>query len=77
MTQNNIITKIFNFYYDGFRKSNLAIKLLIIIVTKLLIMFLVLKIFFFPNFLNSKFTNNSEKSNYIIEQLTKNHVGKY
>lgn len=34
-------------------------------------MFFVLKLFFFPNFLNSKFDTDEEKGNYVIEQLTK------
>ncbi len=35
-------------------------------------MFAVLKIFFFPDFLNSKFQTEEEKSNYVIEQLIDN-----
>jgi len=62
--------KIVWFYYEGFRNSATAKKLLLILLIKLTIIFLVLKIFFFPNFLNSKFKNEKEKSDYVIEQLT-------
>ena len=46
-------------------------KLWIIIFIKLTIIFIVLKIFFFPNFLKSNFKTDEERSNYVIEQLTK------
>jgi len=49
----------------------IAKKLLCIIFIKLVIIFLVLKIFFFPNFLNSNFKTDEDRSKYIIEQLTK------
>ena len=39
--------------------------------TFIAVMFFVLKLFFFPNFLNSKFDTDEEKGNYVIEQLTK------
>ena len=42
-----------------------------IIIIKLFIMFAILKIFFFRNFLNEKFDNEDEKAKYVIEQLTK------
>jgi hypothetical protein len=42
-----------------------------IILLKLFIMFVILKIFFFPNFLKTRFETNEERSDYVIEQLTK------
>lgn len=46
-------------------------RLWLIIIIKLFIMFAILKIFFFKNFLNYKFDTDEEKGNYVIEQLTK------
>ncbi len=67
-----VIRKIFNFYYDTFRNfSKLEIRVIVIILIKLFIMFAILKIFFFPDFLDSKFENNEQKSEYILNQLTK------
>jgi len=34
-------------------------------------MFLILKVFFFPNFLKNNFDSDNERSDYVIEQLTK------
>jgi len=45
-------------------------KLWVIILVKLFIMFAILKIFFFPDFLNSKFNTEKEKGDYVIDQLT-------
>jgi hypothetical protein len=46
-------------------------KLWIIIIIKLVIIFAVLKLFFFKDFLNTNFKNDTERSDYVIEQLTK------
>ena len=62
--------RIFDFYLSGFKNMSVhSKKLWIIILVKLFIMFFILKIFFFPNFLNSKFDTDKEKSDYVIEQL--------
>lgn len=42
-----------------------------IILLKLLIMFGVLKLFFFPDFLNTQFATDEQKAGYVMEQLTK------
>ena len=68
-----VLNKVFYFYIDGFKNMSVSSrKLWIIIIIKLVIMFAVLKIFFFPDFLNSKFDTNKEKSDHVIEQLINN-----
>jgi hypothetical protein len=42
-----------------------------IICIKLFVMFAVLKVFFFPNFLNSNFATDEERGNHVMEQLIK------
>jgi len=42
-----------------------------IIIIKLFIMFFVLKLFFFPDLLKKNFKSDEERSNHVIEQLTK------
>jgi hypothetical protein len=46
-------------------------KLWIIILIKLFILFVVLKIFFFPDILKVNFKNDRERGDYVIEQLSK------
>jgi len=63
--------RIYKFYLDGF--SNLphwAKQVWLVILIKLFIMFVVLKIFFFPNFLKTNFRNDAERSNHVLENLT-------
>lgn len=67
----NVFVRIFRFYYDGFRNlSPVGKKLWLIILIKLFIMFAILKLFFFPDFLNTNFDSDQERSDHVIEQLT-------
>ncbi len=67
----NIFNRIFHLYYDGFKSMTIGRTLWAIILIKLFIMFAVLKIFFFPNFLKTNFNNDKDRGDYVIEQLTK------
>jgi hypothetical protein len=66
-----ILDNIFQFYYQGFKSMTLGRKLWTIIIIKLIVIFLVLKIFFFPNILKSGFKTDEQRSNHVFEQLTK------
>lgn len=66
-----ILKNIFQFYYQGFKGMTVGKKLWIIILIKLIIIFFVLKIFFFPDFMKTNFKTNEERSNYILNHLTK------
>ena len=46
----------------------------IIILIKLFIMFVILKLFFFKDFLSFKFSTDKEKSDYVINVLTNNKI---
>jgi hypothetical protein len=65
-----LFKKVIGFYVEGFRGMTVGKRLWLIIFIKLFIMFAILKLFFFNDFLGSKFDNNQEKSDYVIEQLT-------
>lgn len=67
--KSNIAVRIFRFYYEGFRDMTLGKTLWFIILLKLFIMFAILKVFFFPNFLGSRFDSDKEKSEYVGAQL--------
>lgn len=43
----------FDLYYDGFRRMTLGKKLWLVILIKLFVIFAVLRVFFFPNFLRN------------------------
>lgn len=67
-----LLKKVINFYTEGFRTMpRYARSLWIIILLKLFIMFFVLKLFFFENKLKTQFETDQERSEYIIDELTK------
>jgi uncharacterized membrane protein len=51
MRKDTILYRIFHLYYDGFRSMQLGRTLWMIILIKLFVIFVVLKLFFFPDFL--------------------------
>lgn len=68
MTKNNFLWKVYHLYYDGFRQMTLGRTLWAIILIKLFIIFVVLKLFFFPNFLKQH--ANGNEAEYVATQLT-------
>jgi uncharacterized membrane protein len=67
-----MLKKVFNFYYQGFRNMpRYGRQLWTIIIIKLVIMFVVLKLFFFPNILKKDFDNDEERASHVLEQLIK------
>lgn len=67
----NIGQQIWRFYANGFRNmSGWGRQVWLIILIKLFIMFGILKVFFFPDFLKTNFETDQERSNYVLEILT-------
>lgn len=64
----NTLLSIWNFYSEGFRNMTLGRTLWMIILLKLFVMFFILKLFFFPNFLADQPTD-TDKSNYVGNEL--------
>lgn len=62
--------RIYRFYRDGFREMTVGRTLWKIIFIKVFILFAVLKFFFFPDFLATKFSTDTQRADYVIEQLT-------
>lgn len=65
------LRRIYKFYLEGF--ANLPYwgkQVWLVILIKLFIMFVILKIFFFPNFLKTNFNTDTERSNHVLENLT-------
>lgn len=62
-----ILKRILYFYVDGFRSMTLGRTLWTIILVKLLVMFAVLKLFFFPDLLGGK--TPAQKAGTVLENL--------
>ncbi|MEG0992462.1 MAG: DUF4492 domain-containing protein [Bacteroidales bacterium] len=60
---------VYRFYRDGFREMTLGKTLWLIILIKLFIVFAILRVFFFPDFLSSKGNDDSAKSEYVGTEL--------
>lgn len=54
---------------DGFRGMTWGKPLVWLVLIKLFIMFAILKVFFFPDFLSSKGETEEEQESYIVEQF--------
>lgn len=65
----NFLNRAFHLYYDGFREMTLGKKLWALIAVKLLIMFGVLKLFFFPDLLETKYDNDDDRANAVRNTL--------
>lgn len=63
------IQKPVEFYREGFRGMTVGRSLWIIILIKLFIMFAILKVFFFPNYLNTNFNDDKSKANHVRQEL--------
>ena len=59
-------------YIDGFRNMTIGRKLWMLIIIKLFIMFAILKLFFFPDILESKYDNDDDRAQHVRNELLKN-----
>ena len=67
MNKSSFLYRVFDLYYDGFRHMRLGKTLWAIILIKLFIIFAVLKVFFFPDFLKQH--AGDDKSGYVASEL--------
>ena len=68
MGKQGFIYKAFHLYYDGFRNMKLGRTLWAIIIIKLFIIFAVLKVFFFPDFLKGH-APAGEEAEYVATEI--------
>ena len=65
------LKNIYAFYRDGFaRMSHLGRMLWVLILVKVAILFLVLKVFFFQDYLDQRFDTPEQKTQYVLEALS-------
>ncbi|QOP43281.1 DUF4492 domain-containing protein [Sulfurimonas sediminis] len=67
----NFFRSVFYLYYDGFVNMRVGKTLWILIAVKLFVMFAIVKWLFFPNILQENFETDAQRSQYILQQLTK------
>ena len=67
----NIFRNIFSLYIDGFKNMKTGKLLWKIIAFKFVVFILIMKIFFFPNFLKTNFNTDEQRASHVLENLTK------
>ncbi len=66
--------QVLRFYVEGFKNlPRWGKQVWLVILIKLFVLFVILKIFFFPNFLRTNFRNDTERSTHVLEKLTDNN----
>lgn len=68
MKKESAIIRIYRFYLAGFQEMQSGKTLWLIILVKLFIMFFILKLFFFPDYLG-RFDTDEEKEEYVHNEL--------
>ena len=70
MNQRNFFHRAWNLYYDGFRNMRLGRTLWAVILIKLFIIFVILKLFFFPNFIKEH-AEEGREADFVATQILK------
>ena len=68
MRKDSFLYRVYDLYADGFRSMRLGRTLWAIILIKLFIIFVVLKLFFFPNFLKQHAAG--DEPSFVATELT-------
>ena len=66
-----LVRKVFLFYRDGFRAMVLGRTLWKIIIIKLVVMFGILKFFFFPDYLQTNFSTDRDRADHVLEMISR------
>lgn len=64
------MTSVVGLYIDGFRQMTVGRTLWKVIFVKLFIIFVLLKIFFFSNNLQTNFPTDRQRADHVLEHLT-------
>lgn len=66
-----LVRQIYRFYFEGFKNlPRWGKQVWLIILIKLFVLFVILRLLFFPDFLKKNFKNDEERSNHVLENLT-------
>jgi hypothetical protein len=68
MNKNGFLYRAYDLYYDGFRSMTLGKTLWVVILIKLFIMFAILKVFFFPDFLKTH-ANEGDEPDFVESEI--------
>ena len=72
MKKDSFAYRVYDLYYEGFKNMTIGRTLWAVILVKLFIMFAILKVFFFPNFLKEH--AGGDEAGYVATELTNRAV---
>lgn len=73
--QRSVILKIWRFYIDGFKDLSVwGRNVWIIILIKLFILFVIIRLFFMPDFLKKNYKTDEQRSRHVLENLTNSNL---
>lgn len=64
-----ISNNIWDFYYEGFRDMTVGKTLWMIIIIKLIVLFGILKLFFFPDILSRDYSTDEQRAEHVRKEL--------
>ena len=67
----NPLMRVWRFYAEGFRSMTVGRKLWALIIIKLIVFFLILKLFFFPDLLKTRYSTDADRADAVRINLTK------
>lgn len=70
----NVLKKIYNFYLEGFKSMTIGRTLWLIILVKLAIIFLVIKLLFFPDKLATEYDDDTSRAAAVRNSLIQNNT---
>ena len=73
MNKNSFIYRAFDLYYDGFKHMTVGKTLWAVILIKLFIMFAILKVFFFPDFIKQN-TQKGNEAEFVSTEMIKRTI---
>lgn len=73
MNKNSFIYRAFDLYYDGFKHMTVGKTLWAVILIKLFIMFAILKVFFFPDFIKQN-TQKGNEADFVSTEMIKRNI---
>ena len=64
------VKQVVQFYLEGFRAMTVGKTLWVVILIKLFVIFAVLKVFFFSDYLQVNFPTDQQRAEHVLEQIT-------
>ena len=66
-----LLRRVWDLYYDGFRNMTVGRQLWVLIILKVIILFCIIKVLFFPDILQRDYDSDADRAQAVRESLTR------